>query len=486
MTSETMNTTACSDANLVAESLGGSRDAFRQIVERYQTLICSLAYNATGSVSQSEDLAQETFITAWKNLPSMREPEKLRGWLCGIVRNRIQRNLREEGREPVRNAAPLEQAHDSPAPQALPSEQAISREEEVILWRSLEKIPDLYREPLVLFYREHQSIEHVAVELDLSEDAVKQRLSRGRKLLQEEVQGFVESALQRTAPGQVFSNAVLAVLPMGAVPAAVSGVGAGAKSSAATKSGFLTAWLAPFAGILAGLVAQCLIIRATTPERRLRVKKTVQLIVSWVLLMGLAVGGENAVRWLGYHFEWSGRTRFVTKAGFWWFVCLTFQIWGMFVLGRILGIPRLIEADRGTLHPAVPPMKSGALAVVVAGVYLMLFSTLIRVAWLADDRLVAEILAGVMVALGIVAFLNIRGRTGLVLARACTGHLAVCSTVVLVALNLRIDVWVASAYGVTVSEAHRLQPVWIVPVLTLAFLICSGLIWVVAKPKRRL
>ena len=102
--------------------------------------------------------------------------------------------------------------------EALPSEQTISREEEAILWRSLERIPELYREPLILFYREHQSIEHVAAALELSEDAVKQRLSRGRKLLQEEVQAFVENTLSRTAPGQAFAGAVLAALP--AAPAA--------------------------------------------------------------------------------------------------------------------------------------------------------------------------------------------------------------------------------------------------------------------------
>ena len=150
--------------------------------------------------------------------PVLREPDKLRAWLCGIVRNRIHKSLRREGREPVHDAEPLEAVHDLPAQEALPSEQAISREEEAILWRSLERIPELYREPLILFYREHQSIESVAAELDLSEDAVKQRLSRGRKLLQEEVQAFVESALSRTAPGQAFAGAVLAALP--AAPAA--------------------------------------------------------------------------------------------------------------------------------------------------------------------------------------------------------------------------------------------------------------------------
>jgi len=98
------------------------------------------------------------------------------------------------------------------------------------LWRSLEKIPENYREPLVLFYREHRSIEQVAAELELSEDAVKQRLSRGRKLLQEEVQAFVENTLRRTAPGQVFSGAVLAALPMAAGAMATAGGAWGRKA----------------------------------------------------------------------------------------------------------------------------------------------------------------------------------------------------------------------------------------------------------------
>jgi len=51
----------------------------------------------------------------------------------------------------------------------------------------LERIPATYREALILFYREEKSIERVAIELELSEEAVKQRLSRGRKLLQDEV-----------------------------------------------------------------------------------------------------------------------------------------------------------------------------------------------------------------------------------------------------------------------------------------------------------
>src|SRR6266545_5288418 len=100
----TMSETGCNDADLVAASLTGNRDAFGQIVSRYQSLICSLAYSATGSLGQSEDVAQETFITAWRHLRQLRERHKLRAWLCGIARNRINNALRREGREPLRHA----------------------------------------------------------------------------------------------------------------------------------------------------------------------------------------------------------------------------------------------------------------------------------------------------------------------------------------------------------------------------------------------
>src|SRR5216110_3830762 len=108
------------DASLVSATLAGNRDAFAQIISRYQSLVCSLAYSATGSLGQSEDLAQETFITAWKHLRHVREAAKLRAWLCGIARNRIRNFLRREGREPVRKAETIDAEHDSVAHEPIP------------------------------------------------------------------------------------------------------------------------------------------------------------------------------------------------------------------------------------------------------------------------------------------------------------------------------------------------------------------------------
>jgi RNA polymerase sigma factor (sigma-70 family) len=129
-----------SDAELVRASLAGKCDAFGQIVAQYQSLICSLAYSATGSLSQSEDLAQETFVTAWKELRTLREPSLLQAWLCGIARCLIGKALRRQGREPAHAAESLDTTDAAPALDPLPPEQAISKEEEAILWRSLERI----------------------------------------------------------------------------------------------------------------------------------------------------------------------------------------------------------------------------------------------------------------------------------------------------------------------------------------------------------
>ena len=253
MMTETMSVAAPNDAELVSESLTGNRDAFGQIVARYQSLICSLAYSATGSLSQSEDLAQDTFVAAWKQLGNLREPPKLRSWLCQIARNLASDTLKKQGREPSHRAESLEEIAGSHSPEPLPIEQTISNEEQAILWRSLERIPELYREPLVLFYREHQSIESVAQNLELTEDAVKQRLSRGRKMLHEQVLAFVEGALEKTSPGKNFTLAVIAALPLATASAKAATIGAAlAKGGTAAKGVMTVGTIGSFFAMLGG------------------------------------------------------------------------------------------------------------------------------------------------------------------------------------------------------------------------------------------
>jgi RNA polymerase sigma factor (sigma-70 family) len=312
---ETMFTAEHDDSELVSGSLTGQRDAFKHIVERYQSLICSLAYSATGSLSQSEDIAQETFVTAWKQLSHLREPAKLRSWLCGITRNLIGKALRGQGRQPTHAAESLDTAQESPTPEPFPSDQAISREEEAILWRALERIPEIYREPLVLFYREHKSIENVAADLDLNEDAVKQRLSRGRKLLHEQVLAFVEGALARTNPGQSFTLGALAALPMLPTSAQAATIAASvAKTGALAKSAGLVGLfnaLLGFVGMFLGTYCGYRLDResARSPQECKLIARYYRLLVTWMTIIGLAALALTLFGWPLLEFHVSLMTR---------------------------------------------------------------------------------------------------------------------------------------------------------------------------------
>ena len=461
------------DAELVARTLAGDRDAFNRIVSRYQILICSLAYSRIGHLGHSEDVAQETFITAWKHLRLLRQPEKLRAWLCGIVHNRAKQCLRNEGRMPLRDAEPLETAAELPAREAMPSEQTISHEEQAILRRSLEKIPELYREPLILFYREHRSIENVAAELGLSEDAVKQRLSRGRKLLQEGIEDFVEKTLCQTAPTPAFSNAVLAALPLAGGPATVASAGAAGKGTLATKT-LVGAFLLPFVGIFTGFAAQWIMVEGKGSH----VTK-LRLVLTWLFVIGFAVGGDFSVSYAGHHFHWSDQVFFAAVAGFWWFYAMCMATW-------IIPIYRHTQADVRAAEVAptpAAPMTSTRYASIVAGTHIMMFWGIIHMAWGEHDRLGAAIIAGMATVLGLVNFFVYHRRNGRAMGPGYIEQLASCAVVTLAIFNLRYDVWVASTYRISVAELHSRMPTWMVPVLTLVLVLWSVFLLSITKPK---
>jgi len=247
-----------SDAELVAAAAKGSRDAFAAIVSRYQSLVCSVAYSATGNLSLSEDLAQEAFLAAWKQLRQLREPERLRPWLCGIARNLSANSLRRRERDPVAGAGLIGETNLEPARESSPADQAVTNEEAALLWQSLERIPEIYREPMVLFYREQRSVKNVAELLDLSEEAAKQRLSRGRKLLHEQVLGLVETVLERSTPGRAFTVGILASLPVyGATSTATAATVSSAGSAGLKAAGIIGlsgAILGPLVGILGAAI----------------------------------------------------------------------------------------------------------------------------------------------------------------------------------------------------------------------------------------
>jgi len=239
------------DARLVKQAQSGDTASFGRLVERHQSLVCSLALGLCGDLHRSEDMAQETFVVAWRQLGELREPGKFKSWICGIVRNVANSSLRKDERTPKAQVSD-ERGDETQFDTSTPAEQVIDNEERAILLRQLLELPALYREPMVLFYRQNQSVATVAEVLGISENAVKQRLSRGRALLTDRVERTLGGVLRATVPSAAFTLVVMGTLAVGTSAASAAVVtGAGAKLAKGTAlSGAVSA---PVIGVAAGL-----------------------------------------------------------------------------------------------------------------------------------------------------------------------------------------------------------------------------------------
>ena len=211
----------------------GDVQAFEAVVRDYQNAVASVAFAGTGDVAGSEDIAQETFLVAWQSRGELRESSRLGGWLCGIARNLAKQWNRKRGAKKYATADG-ELANRAIDAGPSPIQRVISAEEQRTVWNSLEKIPENYREVLVLFYRQSQSVAQVATTLEISEENVRQRLSRGRNLLRAEVARTVEQTLEHSQPGPQFTAVVMASL--GSISTFAKSAGGAAAGSLAAKA----------------------------------------------------------------------------------------------------------------------------------------------------------------------------------------------------------------------------------------------------------
>ena len=289
----------------------GSVAAFEVLVRRHQGVIAAVAYSVCGNLSLSEDVAQETFWAAWRERESAAPPVRHLPWLCGVARNLGRNAARRAGRS-AESGVTLDAVAEPATATPGPPEAALAREEEALVWENLARIPENYREPLILFYRDGQSVAGVARALDLTEDAAKQRLSRGRALLRERLIGVVEAGLLRSRPGRGFTRAVMAgvgAASAGAKTTSAAGV-AGAVAKAGLGAGLTAGVLGPLIGLGGGWLGTWVPaqLAATTRERDLilRVGRRILLVsVGWTVgIFGLVrlFGGQKVylVAFLGW------------------------------------------------------------------------------------------------------------------------------------------------------------------------------------------
>jgi len=134
-----------------------------------------------GSVIDGEDVVQDTFLRAFIAIDELREVPPMRAWLFRIAHNRALDLLRSRA---IRTAEPIEAAHEIADPQNLDPAEAIVRRDavETAVSRFVE-LPTMQRSVVVLKDVLDQSLEEIATMLDLTVNAVKAHLARGRARL---------------------------------------------------------------------------------------------------------------------------------------------------------------------------------------------------------------------------------------------------------------------------------------------------------------
>jgi RNA polymerase sigma-70 factor (ECF subfamily) len=182
-----MQPAAREDTLLVEESLGGNPVSFQLLIERYQERVFALARRYTKNAVEIEDIAQDTFLKAYRRLDSFQQESSFSTWLYRIAVNTALDFLKRVGRNPVRAVEDpelsAEPAHALPGSGvAIAAPDARMRREEVarITQEVLDELPEIFRTVLVLRELEELSYQEMAEVLGISIGTVESRLFRAR------------------------------------------------------------------------------------------------------------------------------------------------------------------------------------------------------------------------------------------------------------------------------------------------------------------
>lgn len=174
-----------SDAELVRQALDGRPGAYGDLVRRWAASVaaCCQAHVRDGDAVQ--DLAQETLLRGFAALPSLERPEHFGAWLRGIARatcldwikrrRRARRTFRELG--------------DDMADERTGAGGGVGAEATAELLREVERLPEAYRETLLLYYYNDLTYEALGEMLGVSAATVNARLTKARAMLRERLSG---------------------------------------------------------------------------------------------------------------------------------------------------------------------------------------------------------------------------------------------------------------------------------------------------------
>lgn len=180
---------------LLARARRGDGESFRLIFERYTRPLISFIFYMVGERALAEELAQETFLRAYRNLSALREETKLSTWLFGIARNVARESLRARRREP-QGYVELDDPAAACVPDAGPSPagQLFGRELGAAVGAALRALDEDKRLVFVLKFYQQRDYEEIAAITGFSAAKVRNDLHRARGEMRRRLKPYVGGA----------------------------------------------------------------------------------------------------------------------------------------------------------------------------------------------------------------------------------------------------------------------------------------------------
>lgn len=195
--------------SLVRAAQAGDLDAFANIVREFQDMGYGCAYAVLGDFHLAEDVTQEAFIEAYRNLPKLRRAAAFPGWFRRVVRYRCNRVMRARRLPTV----PLETRSTVTSSQPGPAQAAEEREMTDGVIEAIRALPPPRREAVTLFYINGYSQKEIAEFLEVPVNTVKSRLHASRERLKERMIDMVERVFNENKLPDDFAGKVIKGVP---------------------------------------------------------------------------------------------------------------------------------------------------------------------------------------------------------------------------------------------------------------------------------
>jgi RNA polymerase sigma-70 factor (ECF subfamily) len=182
---------ANNSADLIARVRAGEHDAFRVIFNRYAKPIASFINELVDDRDLAEELTQETFVRAYKNLGHLRDDSKLTTWLFGIGKNVAREALRARAR--TSSGDEIDSSASFTSNSSSPSETLIGKELQIAIRKALSSLDEDHRLVFVLKVFRQCRYDEIAEITGFSIAKVKTDLHRARAELRKLVRPFLEN-----------------------------------------------------------------------------------------------------------------------------------------------------------------------------------------------------------------------------------------------------------------------------------------------------